>query len=125
MQEVTFGQYLRSLRLRAGFGLRRFADKIKMKPSNLCRMEAGRISPPRDIGIIRRIAVALGLGEDSAEYLKLNDLASRAKPGTIAPDVVEYVAGHSAVPILLRTARGKHLDAEQLRKLAEYIETHL
>jgi transcriptional regulator with XRE-family HTH domain len=125
MQEPAFGQYLRSLRLHAGFGLRRFADKITMKPSNLCRIEAGRIPPPRDIRIMRRIAVALELREDSAEYVRLNDLASQARPGTIAPDVAEYVAGQPAVPILLRMAKGKRLDAEQLRQLAAYIEANL
>lgn len=125
MQELSFGQYLRKLRLQAGFGLRKFAEKIEMKPSNLCRTEAGRIPPPRDVAIMRRIAEALGLGENSAEYAMLNDLASRARPGTIAPDVSEYVASQPAIPVMLRTARGKRLDAEQLRKLAEYIEANL
>jgi len=125
MPELTFGQYIRSLRLRAGLGLRRFAEMIPMKPSNLCRTEAGRIPPPRDAHVIRRIAEALGIKETSPEYVQLNDLASKARPGTIAPDVSEYVASQPGVPLLLRTARGKHLDAEQLRQLVEYIEAHL
>jgi transcriptional regulator with XRE-family HTH domain len=125
MEELTFGPYLRKLRLKAGFGLRRFADRIQMKPSNLCRIEAGRIPPPKDPKAIHKITEALGLEADSSEYVTLNDLASRARPGTIAPDLAEYVTTQSGVPLLLRTARGKHLDAEKLRQLAEYIKTHL
>jgi len=44
--QPPFGEYLRQLRLDAGFGLRAFAETVGMKPSNLSRLETGRIGPP-------------------------------------------------------------------------------
>jgi len=122
--QVQFGPYLRKLRLEAGFGLRAFAETVGMKPSNLSRLETGRIAPPTSAERIAQIAEALGLEEDSAEFKQLNDLASQARPGTLPPDVEDYAARKPGVPLLLRTAKGKQLDEAEFRRLAEYIEEH-
>jgi transcriptional regulator with XRE-family HTH domain len=119
-----FGEYLRKLRLEAGFGLRAFAETVGMKPSNLSRLETGRIAPPTSAERIAQIAEALGLEEDSPEFRQLNDLASQARPGTLPPDVEDYAARKTGVPLLLRTAKGKQLDEAEFRRLAEYIEEH-
>ncbi len=117
-----FGKYLRQLRLDAGFGLRAFAEMVGMKPSNLSRLETGRIAPPMSGERIAQIAETLGLPEDSQEFKQLNDLASQARPGTVPPDVKDYAARQPGVPLLLRTAKGKQLDEAEFRRLAEYIE---
>jgi transcriptional regulator with XRE-family HTH domain len=119
-----FGKFLRKLRLEAGFGLRAFAEATGMKPSNLSRLETGRLRPPASAEPLARIAAALGLDEASPEFRKLNDLAAQAKPGRVAPDVQDYAAQQPGVPLLLRTAKGKQLDEGQFRRLAEYIEKH-
>ncbi len=121
----SFGEYLRKLRLDAGFGLRVFAELIDMKPSNLSRLERGKISPPQSVERIDQIADALGLERGSAEYEKLNDLAVRERSGTPPPDVADYAAHQAGVPLLLRTAKGKRLDESEFRRLAEYIQKHL
>jgi transcriptional regulator with XRE-family HTH domain len=123
-REETFGTYLRSLRLRAGFGLRAFAETVGLKPSNLSRLETGRMAPPTSAERLAQIAKALDLGEESPEFRKLNDLAAKARPGTVAPDVEDYAARQPGVPLLLRTAKGKQLDEAEFRRLAEYIEEH-
>ena len=120
----AFGKYLRRLRLQAGFGLRAFAEAVGMKPSNLCRLETGRMAPPTSAERIGRIADALGLERDSPEFREINDLAAAARPGTVAPDVADFAAHQPGVPLLLRTAKGKQLDEEGFRRLAEYIEKH-
>jgi transcriptional regulator with XRE-family HTH domain len=119
-----FGKYLRELRLNAGFGLRAFAETVGLKPSNLSRIETGRMAPPTSGERIAEIAQSLGLEEDSAEFKKLNDLAAQARPGTVPPDVEDYAAQQPGVPLLLRTAKGKQLDEAEFRRLAEYIEKH-
>jgi len=119
-----FGEYLRQLRLDAGFGLRAFAETVGMKPSNLSRLETGRMAPPTSADRIAQIAEALGLEEDSPQYRKLNDLAAEARPGTVPPDVEDYAAHQPGVPLLLRTAKGKQLDEAEFQRLAEYIEEH-
>jgi len=121
---ATFGQFLRQLRLAAGFGLRAFAEAVGMKPSNLCRLETGRLAPPQDPERIGKMAEVLGLKPQSPEFVRLNDLAAKARPGTAAPDVVDYAAKQPGVPLLLRTAKGKQLNEEEFRRLAAYIEEH-
>ena len=59
-----FGPFLRDLRLKANLGLRRFADLIGVKPSNLSDIENGRRHPPGDLEKLREIAETLGLAED-------------------------------------------------------------
>ncbi len=120
----TFGKFIRKLRTETGFGLRAFAAAAGMKPSNLCRLETGRMPPPVSAEGIGRIAKALGLKEDSPEFARLNDLAAKARPGSAAPDIVGYAARQPGVPILLRTAKGKQLGEAEFRQLAEYIEKH-
>jgi transcriptional regulator with XRE-family HTH domain len=121
---ADFGTYLRQLRLAAGFGLRAFAQKIEMQPSNLCNMEAGRIAPPQSAETMRRITRALGLEANSEESKRLNNLAVAEKPGTIPPDIAEYVAEQPAIPLLLRSVQGKQLDEQGFRELAAFIESH-
>ena len=115
---------MRGLRLRAGFGLRTFAETVGLKPSNLSRLETGRMAPPTSAERLTQIAKALDLGEESPEFRKLNDLAASARPGTVPPDVGDYAARQAGVPLLLRTAKGKQLNEEEFRRLTEYIETH-
>ncbi|KKM24082.1 hypothetical protein LCGC14_1608720 [marine sediment metagenome] len=43
---MFFGEKLRKARLKQKFGLRRFADKIRMKPSAYSNVEHGYIKPP-------------------------------------------------------------------------------
>lgn len=121
---ANFGQYLRARRLEAGFGLRAFAETVGMKPSNLSRLETGRMAPPTSAERIRKMAEALSLKPDSREFRQLNDLAAEARPGTVAPDVADYAGRQPGVPLLLRTAEGRQLDEEEFRRLAEYIEQH-
>ena len=119
---LTFGQYLRKLRLTAGFGLRAFARTAGIKPSNLCRLETGRMAPPASADVIVRLTEALGLKPESPEFIRLNDLAAQARPGSVPPDVVDYAGSQPGVPLLLRTAKGKQLNEPELRRLAAYIQ---
>jgi transcriptional regulator with XRE-family HTH domain len=118
----TFGEYLRKLRLDAGFGLRAFAEAVGMKPSNLSRLETGRLPPPTSAERIRQMAEVLGLKSGSAQFTTLNDLAAEARPGAVPPDIVEYAAKQPGVPLLLRTARGKRLSEQQFKQLARFIQ---
>ncbi len=120
----AFGQFLRKVRLEAGYGLRAFAVAVGLQPSNLSNIERGKISPPQHADRLKVIAETLGFEEDSMEWRRLFDLAVCHKKGALPPDIKEIAAKKKGFPILLRTVNNKKLSEKQLRELTEYIDGH-
>lgn len=123
MPEV-FGTYLKTLRIAKGLGLRVFAEKIGMFPSNLSDIERGKKTPPRDPKKLAQIASSLGLDKESDEWGKLHDLSVKDSPDRLPPDLAEKVSRSPMIPLLLRTAVQKKLTKEELKKLIETIKKH-
>lgn len=116
----TFGEYLRACRLRAGYGLRSFAEAIDMQPSNLSNIEHGRINPPQDRDALSKIADTLGLR--GAERRRLFDLSVAHKPGALPADVAQYVEQSPGIPVLLRTIADRRLTRKDLDALVEHVK---
>jgi transcriptional regulator with XRE-family HTH domain len=114
-----FGEILKAARLKAGFGLRRFADMIEMPAPNLSAIEHGRRPAPDDPAKLRDIAVALGLEEDSKEWSDFFDAASRRDA---LPADVRHMASRKMIPVLLRTIDNRQLDDDAIRRLVSEIE---
>jgi transcriptional regulator with XRE-family HTH domain len=116
---VEFGEILKGHRLKAGFGLRRFAEMVGMPAPNLSAIEHGRRNPPDDPQKLREIAVFLGLGEGSREWADYFNAASRH--GTLPADV-RHMAGRKMIPVLLRTIDNRQLDDDAIEALIANIE---
>jgi transcriptional regulator with XRE-family HTH domain len=115
-----FGPLLRELRLKANLGLRRFAELMAIKPSNLSEIENGRRHPPGDPEKLREIAEALGLAEGSDEWRRLFDAARR---GGDLPADIRHMANRKLVPALLRTIDDLQLEDDDISRLIADIET--
>lgn len=115
----SFGSFLRDLRLKANLGLRRFAELIDIKPSNLSDIENGRRHPPADPSKLREMAEALGLGEDSEDWRRLFDAARRQ--GDLPADI-RHMADRKLVPALLRTIDDQQLSDDAIASLITEIE---
>lgn len=113
----TFGEYHRSLREDAGFGLREFANLIDVKPSTLSAIECGNRKPFPSEKLVES-ASALGLYSGSPAWNSFFDLA-RSK-GSVPADVAE-LAENDLIPALLRTVQEANLTDEQLAGLIERI----
>jgi transcriptional regulator with XRE-family HTH domain len=114
-----FGPFLRDLRLRANLGLRRFAELIDIKPSNLSDIENGRRRPPADPDKLREIAETLGLAQDSDEWRHLFDAARHQ--GDLPADI-RHMADRKLVPALLRTIDNIQLSDDDISRLITDIE---
>ena len=121
----SFGAHLRECRLKAGYGLRSFAEAIDMQPSNLSNVEHDRVPPPQDPAVLSRIADTLGLPEGSKERTQLFDLAVAHKQPALPPDVARFAARTPGIPVLLRTIENKRLTREDLTRLTDYINQRL
>ena len=116
-EKKSFGNFLKSLRLKAGFGLRRFADLIEMPASNLSAIEHGRRSMPSDK--LELTAEVLGLERGTDDWNNFFDLCSASGR---APADVQQIANRGFIPALLRTIDNVQLNEKDIQKLIEEIK---
>lgn len=122
-KNVPFGEYLRELRIKTGYGLRTFAKKIDMQPSNLSALENGRAHPPRDKDIQLKVAEALGLKKGSSEWGRFFDLAVDdidRIPADIAAD--EHLRNY--LPVMMRTVANSRLSVKEIKELVDRIRKY-
>lgn len=77
---TTFGELIRSYRLRAGLGLRTFAALIDERASTVSAIESHRRAPWRQEATLARVADVLGLVESSNLWQKILKLAQKSPP---------------------------------------------
>lgn len=63
---MTFGEYVRSERVKQGWGLREFCRTFKMSPRQVTRIEVGELMPPQEPEDILIFVDALGLDRSLA-----------------------------------------------------------
>lgn len=114
-----FGEVLRDLRIKAGFGLREFAKKISMQSSNLSFVENGRVPPPRKAETLEIMAETLQLKENSEEWARFFD--SAAKPGQLPVDLHKDKHVREFIPLLCRSISASKLTKEQITQLVEKV----
>lgn len=113
----SFGSYLKELRLKSGFGLRRFANLIEMKASNLCDIEHNRRAMPKEY--MEPVAEALSLEKGSSDWEKFFELACKSDE---LPADVQRVARRRFVPALLRTIDNVKLSDDDIKRLIDEIQ---
>jgi len=106
-----FKTLLRAFRLRAGYGLREFAELIGESPSNYVGRETGKLGPWRQAEKLRKVADHLALREGTEDWDAFY-IASGQGKATLPP---RYQAQMSRpfFPALLRTV--EKLSEEELR----------
>ena len=115
--DKKFGTFLKQLRLRAGYGLRRFATLIEMPASNLSAVEHGRRPMPAEK--LETTADVLGLEKGTEEWNQFYDLGRQA--GKLPADV-QQIAGRGFIPALLRTIDNVQLSDAHVKRLIRDIQ---
>jgi transcriptional regulator with XRE-family HTH domain len=115
----TFEAFLRERRLERGVGLRAFAKRIGMQPSNYCSIESGSLPAP-STDKLQTIARELEL--EGEERRRLFDLAAESKDD-IPADLKELVRRDAVIPALLRTVEDMDIGPEQILQIVEDIKS--
>lgn len=118
---TTFGQLVKKIRSEKRLGLREFCIAADCDPSNWSKIERGLLPPPQDPSDLNRIAVILGLSENSQEWELLFDYAA-IDAGKIPSYVLQDAELVKRLPVFFRTATGKKPATEDLERLAEILK---
>ena len=112
---ITFGFYIRKLRIQNGIGQRELAKKINIAPSYLNDIEKNKRAAPKNI-VIKKLSLIL-----NADLNLLNDLAGKSKK-TLPPDVHDFIEKNPKVISLIRTIKNNNLSDAALKKVESSID---
>jgi transcriptional regulator with XRE-family HTH domain len=116
---LTFGEYIKNLRVEKRITLREFCRRINIDPSNWSKIERGVLQPPKSQIVLQEIAQTLGLTQKSEEWFTLMDLAAISfipKQLVSDEDILEKL------PAFFRTLRGQPPSREELEKLIHLLK---
>lgn len=115
-----FGDFFREKRVQAGFTLRSFCSRFGLDPAYISRIETGLLTPPEDKEKLEGLAKALGIKQESVEWVNFFDLAYLSK-GRVPQDILDNKKSANYLPLLFRTARGGRLSKEKVEELVDLI----
>lgn len=118
--DQTFGEFFRRKRISAEFTLRSFCERFGLDPAYISRIETDILTPPQDKDKLIALAKALGIKENSTEWVDFFDLAYIAK-GKLPADILADKKSMKYLPLLFRTARGQRLSKRKLQELVNLI----
>ena len=113
-----FGEFIKERRIRQGISLREFSRRIETDPSNWSKTERGLLSPPRDEGMLKRIAKVLGIKLSSELWVEMKDKA-HIDAGRIPPDLLSDSELVQSLPLLFRILRDEKPTPEEVDRMIE------
>jgi transcriptional regulator with XRE-family HTH domain len=111
---LSFGEYVKSMRVKQRITLREFCRLLNVDPSNWSKIERGILTPPKSKNVLIEIAKILNLKEKSEEWYKLIDLAAISH---IPVELLESKSIVEKLPIFFRTLRGQKLTRKDWEEL--------
>ena len=111
---ITFGEFIRKLRIEKDLTLRDFCRAVHLDPSNWSKTERGFSAPPKSRCILQGVAEVLNLKEGSEEYNTLFDLAAISY---IPSELLGEQRMVEKLPVFFRTIRGEKPSREELEDL--------
>ena len=119
----NFGEFFRKKRVDAGLTLRSFCERFGLDPAYISRIETDILTPPQDKDKLIALAKALGIKQDSSDWIAFFDLAYIAK-GKLPEDILKDKKSIKYLPLLFRTARGQRLSKKKLQELVNLINNN-
>ncbi len=115
---MTFGEYVKNMRLEKRITLREFCRMNELDPSNWSKVERGLLSPPKSKMVLEMIARSLQIKEKSEEWNSLFDFAAVAH---IPREIMSDERLLEKLPVFFRTVRGEKPTTSELEELVRTI----
>ena len=119
MVELSFGAYLKALRVSNELTLREYCRRLDKDAGNVSKLERGILPPPKDESLVKQYGQALGLEDDAPEMKELIRLAAIGS-GHLPKDVLEDDELVDKLPVFFRTVTGSRLDR---KKIMDFLES--
>ncbi|MCH8979366.1 MAG: helix-turn-helix transcriptional regulator [Armatimonadetes bacterium] len=116
-----FGEMLRKMRLERDMGLRMFSLACGIDPSNLSKIERGKLEPPQpDTPVFARICEQLGIEAESDHWKELARLAELDR-GLVPKEITSDAELRGMLPAFFRTLSGGPISDSEREALIETI----
>ncbi len=116
---ITFGGFVKDLRMKKSLTLREFCRISHLDPSNWSKIERGLFPPPKSKRLLHEIAMVLDLDEGSEDYTTIIDLAAIA---FIPTELLSDQQVIEKLPVFFRTVRGEKPNREELEGLIDLLK---
>lgn len=116
---VTFGEFIKQVRLQNKITLREFCRRAAIDPSNWSKIERGMLPPPKSKTLLEEIAKILKIQKNSEEWYTLMDLAAITH---IPRELLSDQSIVEKLPVFFRTLRGQKPTDEELENLIKLIK---
>ena len=118
---MSFGEYIKDLRIANKKTLRQFCLENGLDPSNWSKVERDINPPPKDENALKVWAAHFGLKPKSEGWVKFMDVA-RISRGEIPKDILDDEKAAALLPAFFRTVRGAEVGEAEVKKLIEKIK---
>lgn len=119
VDNVEFGEYLRSVRKEKQISIRQLAKVVSKTPTYISDIEKGNNKPP-ERELLDKIIVALQLAEFPDIRNKLYDLAAKGRKDVPA-DIKEYLMENESILKIIRTAKESPNEKQIWAKVSQII----
>lgn len=116
---LTFGEFIKQLRLQNRITLREFCRLAGIDPSNWSKIERGMLPPPKSKMLLEEIAKILKVKKNSDAWYTLMDLAAITH---IPKELLSNQSIVEKLPVFFRTLRGQKPTEEELENLIKLIK---
>lgn len=118
---MSFGEYVKNLRIEKKTTLRQFCSDHELDPSNWSKVERGINPAPKEDEMVEKWAKYFGLKPKTQEWDKFMD-AARISRGEIPKDILKDKDALALLPALFRTVRGAEIGEDEVKKLIDKIK---
>lgn len=116
---LTFGEFVKQLRLQNRITLREFCRTLEIDPSNWSKIERGILPPPKSKEVLTEIGNTLKLKKETEDWFTLMDLAAISH---IPKELLSDETIVEKLPVFFRTLRGQSPSREELEQLIKLIK---